>query len=239
MKFAPNLEHEALLWKQGSAFVFGIDEAGRGCLAGPVCAAVYSLPANLETPPVNIRDSKQIKEEERERILDEVKSAARVFGVGLASSLEIDKYNILQATCLAILRATEMALAQLDNFQRIAFLTDGGMKLLHRGEAFLRMPEFAHEFSLVRKLFQIGFSELPVVKGDGKVVSIAGASVIAKVTRDRVMRDLALAYPQYEFEIHKGYSTPRHVSCLNEHGPCSEHRMSFAPVRSAASVQRV
>jgi ribonuclease HII len=234
----PNFKQEALLWEQGSAFVFGIDEAGRGCLAGPVCAAVYAFSPGA---PVleSIRDSKVIDEEEREAIFDEVKAASLVHGIGTASSVEIDKYNILQATCLAVLRATEMALTELEKrgheIPKISFLTDGSLQLFQRGGVFLWMREYKEEFRHVHAVFKRGFFELPIVDGDAKVMSIAAASILAKVNRDRLMRELHAQFPQYAFDQHKGYSTAKHMANLKEHGPCVEHRVSFAPVRALLS----
>ncbi len=235
----PTFKQEALLWEQGSAFVFGVDEAGRGCLAGPVCAAVYAFAPGAKVLK-SVRDSKVIDEEEREAIFDEVKAASFVHGIGTASSVEIDKFNILQATCLAVLRATEMALVELKNRgedieKKISFLTDGSLQLFQRGGVFLYMPEYKNEFAHVHALVKRGFFELPIVDGDAKVMSIAAASILAKVNRDRLMREMHLKYPQYQFHEHKGYSTPKHVANLKQHGPCSEHRMSFTPVKNVAA----
>ncbi|NUM89749.1 MAG: ribonuclease HII [Bdellovibrionales bacterium] len=221
----PTLEKETLLWQRSGVFVFGLDEAGRGCLAGPVCAAAYAFPRGVGAIP-EVRDSKQIAEPIREAMFDEVRAAAAASGVGFASAEEIDRFNILNATSLALLRAVERALSATPA-ARLVFLTDGNQKLLHRARRFLEMPEFQR----VRDLFSVGFEEEPVVKGDAKVASIAAASLLAKVSRDRVMRDLDARFPGYEFRAHKGYSTELHVRKLYELGPTSEHRRSFSPVK--------
>lgn len=225
----PTLERETLLWKQSGVFVFGLDEAGRGCLAGPVCAAAFSFPRGVESIP-DVRDSKQIAEPAREAMFEEVRSASQASGIGFASAEEIDRFNILNATCLAVLRAVEQALESAirrEPAAKFVFLTDGNLQLLHRAEQFVKLPEFRR----VRDLFGAGFEEIPVVKGDAQVASIAGASLLAKVSRDRVMRELDDKFPGYEFRVHKGYSTALHVQKLRELGPISEHRRSFAPVK--------
>jgi ribonuclease HII len=240
----PGLEEEALLWNHGNAFVFGVDEAGRGCLAGPVCAAVacwapFSLLPGASALPVPVRDSKQMTEPQREACFDPVKQRALASGVGFASAAEIDRWNILRATHLAALRALESALQSIRarglslDFSRVAFLADGGQPLISKGRFFVGAAEYAPEFPLTGELFRRSFTEKCVVKGDGKVFSIASASVLAKVSRDRRMLDLAEKYPAYEFAVHKGYPTPQHVGNLNKAGPSPEHRRSFSPVAEA------
>ncbi|MGZ3669829.1 MAG: ribonuclease HII [Bdellovibrionota bacterium] len=230
----PNLKEEALLWgeTQSGVFVFGVDEAGRGCLAGPVCAAVACWKP-LKKIPVPVRDSKQMSEPEREACFEPVRAQALAHGVGLGSREEIDRWNILRANHLAVARALEQALRGLGEIPlqaRIVFLSDGGRPLVSKGRFFVESEEYAPEFPLTGALFRRGFEEKCIVKGDSKVFSIASASVLAKVSRDRLMVELDKLYPAYEFAAHKGYSTPKHVANLRKHGPCSEHRRSFAPV---------
>lgn len=241
---APSLKEETLLWESnpGGVFVFGVDEAGRGCLAGPVCAAVACwepLPRGSRRP-VPVRDSKLMKEEERERCFEPVREKALSHGVGFATCAEIDRWNIWRANHLAVARALEGALAKLVALSRIepgklaerrfAFLSDGNQPLVSHSRWFVHSPEYMAQFPLLQELLRLDYTEKCVVKGDAKVFSIAAASVLAKVSRDRHMVALHEAFPAYEFATHKGYSTPAHVRILRERGPCSEHRRSFAPV---------
>jgi ribonuclease HII len=243
----PDLEHEAPLWKNSGAFVFGVDEAGRGCLAGPVCAAVtcwapHSAAFGLAVP---VRDSKLMKEEERERAFGPIQALALAFGIGFASAAEIDRWNILKANYLALARALESALHSLRargiwrpamGIESLAFLTDGNHPLVGHCSFFVQMPEYHPEFPVLREIFRVRPREICIVKGDSKVFSIASASVLAKVSRDRHMVSLDAAYPAYEFAAHKGYSTPKHIENLRRAGPCSEHRKSFAPVTEALTL---
>lgn len=242
----PDLSEEALLWDQSGAFVFGVDEAGRGCLAGPVCAAVACWSPVTELP-VPVRDSKLMTEAQREHCFEPVRAGALAHGVGFATSLEIDRWNILRANYLALARAIEASLRMLmdqgklkagPSGARFHFLTDGNHPLVEKSRFFVSSVEYRAEFPLLSRLFASGFQEKCIVKGDSKVFSIASASVLAKVSRDRHMAELDRAFPAYEFAAHKGYSTPRHVALLREHGPCSEHRRSFAPVTEAFELFR-
>lgn len=244
----PERKEEALLWGQGSAFVFGVDEAGRGCLAGPVAAAVACWPVTDDMAlPVELRDSKQMTEAEREAAFEPVTQGALAHGIGFANSREIDQWNILRATHLAAARALERALAALVNeghieiggidASRFGFLTDGNQPMIRKTKVFATHPEFAPEFPLLRELLLGDYNEYCVVGGDATVFAIASASVLAKVSRDRHMVELDRDFPAYEFAQHKGYSTPRHIENLNKAGPCSEHRFSFAPVSEAFQLR--
>ena len=196
----PTLEIEMRLRSAGHHCVAGIDEAGRGPLAGPVLAAAVILPPDFVHPLLN--DSKQLTEKQRESIYDELKSDARLhIACAEASVEEIDRINILRASHLAM----ERAVRRLPHAPDICII-DG-----------LPVPRFPwpHE---------------GIVKGDGLSLSIAAASVIAKVERDRIMRAAAEQYPQYGFYAHKGYGTPFHLTCLRKHGPCPLHRRSFKPI---------
>ena len=189
-------EIENSLYSNGCQAVCGVDEAGRGPLAGPVCAAAVILPKGLEIPGLN--DSKKLTDKKRRELMPIIKEQAIAYGIGFASENEIDEINILQATYLAM----ERAIAQLEGKADFA-LIDGN-----------RAKDF-------------GLPVRTVVKGDSLSASIAAASVLAKVTRDDIMLELAKEYPQYGFEIHKGYGTKAHYEALREHGHCKIHRLSF------------
>ena len=181
---------------EGYSVVCGVDEAGRGPLAGPVCAAAVILPPHLEIPGLN--DSKKLTDKRRRELMPVIKDQALAYGIAFATHEEIDRINILQATYLAM----ERALAQLNIKPDIA-LIDGNR---------------AKDFGLPVKT---------VVHGDSLSASIAAASVLAKVTRDDLMLAMAEEYPQYGFEIHKGYGTKAHYEALTAHGPSPIHRMTF------------
>ncbi len=189
-------EIENNYFAQGITVICGVDEAGRGPLAGPVCAAAVILPKNLELPGLN--DSKKLTDKKRRELFPLIKEQATAYGIGLASEQEIDEINILQATYLAM----ERALTQLTVRPELA-LIDGN-----------RSKDF-------------GVPVQTVVKGDSLSASIAAASILAKVTRDDIMLELAKEYPQYGFDIHKGYGTKAHYAALTELGPSPIHRMTF------------
>ncbi len=189
-------EIEEALQEQGITAICGVDEAGRGPLAGPVCAAAVILPDHLEIPGLN--DSKKLTDKKRRELFPIIKEQAIAYGIAFASEKEIDEMNILQATFLAMRRAID----QLEGKAEFA-LIDGN-----------RETDF-------------GLPVMTVVKGDSRSANIAAASVLAKVTRDEYMEELAKAYPQYGFEIHKGYGTKAHYAALTEHGACPAHRATF------------
>lgn len=176
--------------------ICGVDEAGRGPLAGPVCAAAVILPEHLEIP--GLTDSKKLSDKKRRELFPIIQEQAVAYGIGLASEAEIDEINILQATFLAMRRALD----QLSVKPEIA-LIDGN-----------RETDF-------------GLPVKTVVKGDSLSANIAAASVLAKVTRDNIMVQMAETYPQYGFEIHKGYGTKAHYEALRQYGPCPIHRKTF------------
>lgn len=184
------------LYSQGYQMICGIDEAGRGPLAGPVCAAAVILPPHLEIPGLD--DSKKLTDKRRRELMPMIKEQAIAYGIGFASHQEIDEINILQATFLAM----ERALAQLNGKADFA-LIDGN-----------REKDF-------------GLPVKTVVKGDSLSANIAAASILAKVTRDDLMEEMAKEYPEYAFEVHKGYGTKAHYAALTEHGPSPIHRMTF------------
>lgn len=181
---------------KGAQLICGIDEAGRGPLAGPVCAAAVILPRGLEIPGLN--DSKKLTDKKRRELFPIIKKKALAYGIAFADHKEIDEINILQATFLAMKRAVGQLQARPDQL-----LVDGN-----------RTTDF-------------GIPAVAVVKGDSLSASIAAASVLAKVTRDDYMEEMAKEYPQYAFEVHKGYGTKAHYAALTEHGPSPVHRMTF------------
>ena len=189
-------EIENSLYDDGFEVICGVDEAGRGPLAGPVCAAAVVLPEGLEIP--GLTDSKKLTDKKRRELFPIIQEQAIAYGIGLASHEEIDEINILQATYLAM----ERALAQLHTKPDIA-LVDGN-----------RAKDF-------------GLPVRTVVKGDSLSANIAAASVLAKVTRDNLMLELAQQYPEYGFEVHKGYGTKAHYEALRQYGASPIHRVTF------------
>ena len=189
-------EIEQSYFDRGIKIICGVDEAGRGPLAGPVCAAAVILPPNAEIPGLN--DSKKLSDKKRRELYPVIKEQAIAYGIAFADHSEIDEINILQATYLAM----ERAINQLSVKPELA-LIDGN-----------RAKDF-------------GMPVETVVHGDSLSASIAAASVLAKVTRDDYMLQMAEEYPGYDFEIHKGYGTKAHYAALTELGPCPIHRMTF------------
>ncbi len=189
-------EIESAVAEEGFAPVCGVDEAGRGPLAGPVCAAAVILPRGLVIPGLN--DSKKLTERRREALYDVITAQALAYGVAFASEREIDELNILQATYLAMNRA----IAAMGSAPALA-LIDGNRN------AGIAVPSRC------------------IVGGDGKCASIAAASILAKVTRDRYMLELDARYPGYGFARHKGYGTAAHYAVLREKGPSEVHRRTF------------
>lgn len=193
----PDYEYENAVKLKGFKLVCGVDEAGRGPLAGPVCAAAVILPENAVVEGLN--DSKKLSEKKREALYDVIKEKAIAFCVAYGTIEEIETLNILQATFLAMNRAID-GLAVKPDFA----LIDGN-----------RVPK------------DIKIPCETVVKGDGKSMSVAAASVLAKVTRDRLMLEYDKKYPEYDFKKHKGYGTKEHTELIKKYGPCEIHRMSF------------
>lgn len=183
-------------YEQGIQTICGVDEAGRGPLAGPVCAAAVILPPHLEIPGLN--DSKKLSDKRRRELVPLIKEQAIAYGIAFATQAEIDEINILQATFLAM----ERAMAQLAVKPELA-LIDGN-----------REKDF-------------GLPVQTVIHGDGLSANIAAASVLAKVTRDDLMLEMAEKYPGYGFEVHKGYGTKQHYDALRALGPSPIHRMTF------------
>lgn len=199
------LHFEQQLCRQGFNAIAGIDEAGRGPLAGPVTAAVVILPTHFELP--GLTDSKQLSAKKRAELFPLIRQQARAYAIGLASVAEIDRLNILQATLLAMQRALRKLKTPADYL-----LIDGITPL---------------PVNLPQKVLK---------KGDSRSLSIAAASVLAKVARDRLMQILDRQYPQFGFAAHKGYGTEAHRCAIATHGPAAPHRLTFAGVKEHVRV---
>ena len=194
IRLAGMMDYEKQYRSRG--FIAGVDEAGRGPLAGPVVAAAVILPE--DTFLMYLDDSKKVTEKRREVLYDQIKETAVSFGIGMASPELIDEINILQATY----EAMRKAIAALDPVPAV-LLNDA-----------VTIPAIA-------------VPQVPIIKGDSKSVSIAAASILAKVTRDRMMKELDAVYPEYGFAKHKGYGTAEHIAAIKKYGPCAIHRRSF------------
>ena len=188
------------------AEIIGVDEAGRGPLAGPVTAAACYIPPELYSHPLmaKINDSKKLTPAKRQKIFDELLTLPIIWRTGYASAAEIDKHNILQATFIAMRRA----LAAFDGKNALV-LVDGN-----------RLIPFIHH------------PQKAVIDGDAQSLSIAAASIIAKVSRDKFMEIIDQKFPLYDFAGHKGYGTKSHIATIKEYGPCAQHRMTFEPLLS-------
>ena len=193
------LEFEAKHWDSGKKYIAGIDEAGRGPLAGPVVSAAVVLPSDVDLPEVN--DSKKISEKKRERLYNEINDVALAVGIGVVHEEEIDKNNILQAT----FHAMRKSIGQLPVKPDI-LLVDGNK------------ADIKH------------FEQESIIDGDQKSLSIAAASIIAKVFRDRMMRQYDIIFPEYGFAKHKGYGTKQHMEVITERKALPIHRKSFNPI---------
>jgi len=208
-------EFERPLWQQGIARIAGVDEAGRGPLAGPVVAAAAILPARwaetgLPDALAGLNDSKQLTETQRETFFQFITTCGEIeFGIAEVSAAVIDEINILQATH----RAMNDALGKLNPLPPHA-LVDG------RPVKTLRVPQTA------------------IVKGDARSYSIAAASVLAKVTRDRLMLAFSAQFPEYGFAKHKGYGTAKHLAAIAKHGACPIHRLTFAPLKTKTTAEK-
>ncbi|MBO5089686.1 MAG: ribonuclease HII [Clostridia bacterium] len=193
----PDYSYEKAAVTSGFKLICGVDEAGRGPLAGPVCAAAVILPEDLEIPGLN--DSKKLSEKKREQLYDIITEKAIAYCVAFGTLEEIEEKNILQATFLAMNRAIEGLETKAD-----FALIDGN-----------KIPD------------GIKIPAAAIVKGDAKSMSIAAASILAKVSRDRLLMEYDKKYPEYQFAKHKGYGTKLHTDLIKEYGPCEIHRLSF------------
>lgn len=194
----PNLNYEKEIWAKGR-IPAGVDEAGRGPLAGPVVAAAVVLPDDCEIKDLD--DSKKLTPFRRNILFEEIKSVAISYAIGIVEPDEIDRINILRAALLAMEISVKKLTTKPDHL-----LIDGNQRI-----SLLLMQE-------------------TIVKGDSKSCSIAAASIIAKVTRDSIMEEYDLVYPEYNFKGHKGYPTKEHYDAIRKHGPCPIHRKSFKGV---------
>ena len=211
MRKSPTLDLERELSQMtGAIRIAGLDEAGRGALAGPVYAAAVILPrddgAALQQL-THVNDSKLLSAARREKLFAIICRTAMAYGIGQCSAHEIDRIGIVPATCLAM----KAALDELEPAAEAA-LVDGRIRL--------------NSSSIAQQ---------QVIRGDSLSLSIAAASILAKVSRDRHMRQMELGYPEYGFARHKGYGTAAHMAAIDRHGPCAEHRLSFAPFRFSAA----
>ena len=203
-RLTPDLRHERALWRAGSRHVVGVDEVGRGPLAGPVVVAAVALPAFFDAPWLNaVRDSKQLAANTRERLAAAIRRDALAVGFGAASAAQIDRDGLTAAT-VAALRSALGLLGLAPDFLLV--------------DALLLTDEPAPQCALV--------------KGDARCLSIACASIVAKVERDTLMTRLDARYPGYGFARHKGYGSAAHLAALARLGPSPIHRQSFAPVRA-------
>lgn len=201
-----SLHFEAQCWANGLRHVIGLDEVGRGAWAGPVAAGAVCLPPDhrgLREVLAGVRDSKTMTPRQRSRLAETIRSTAMAHGIGQASSAEIDAIGIVPATRLAMQRALEAAGC---------------------------LPDYL----LLDSIYwpDLSIPHLSIIKGDALSLSIASASVLAKVFRDDLMREYDQEYPGYDFGQHKGYGTPQHRAALREQGACTIHRRSFAPIRN-------
>ena len=199
----PTLIEEIALFEQGYLFIAGLDEVGRGCLAGPVVAAATILPLEDDTLVhlAGVNDSKQVAQPMRERLYDQIMQHAVAIGIGYGSVEIIDERNILQATKYAM------------------------------GQAIEQLSPTPHALLLDAILLpKVALPQRSIIKGDTRCLSIAAASIIAKVTRDRLMLELHKQYPEYGLDRNKGYGTPAHLTALRKYGATPLHRRSFAPV---------
>jgi ribonuclease HII len=197
---------EERLWKGGFRFVAGVDEAGRGPLAGPVVAAAVIL--SPEDIPPGIDDSKKLTCETRVRVFDALAERAVAVGIGIASADTIDRINILEASLLAMKEAVEALEVEPD-----CIIVDG------------------------RQVPEVDVPAMAVVKGDSRCVSVAAASIVAKVVRDRMMEELDIVYPHFSFGRNKGYATTGHLEALRVYGPTRVHRFSFEPVERSLGAR--
>lgn len=195
LKTLKQMEQE--FFDKGVSLIAGIDEAGRGPLAGPVVVACVMLPKDSMIEGVN--DSKKVSENKREKLYDIILQEAISYGIGIIDQEEIDRINILQATK----KAVTMAISQMETKPNIIMV------------------------DALNGIDTLGIPYKSIIKGDAKCYSIAAASIIAKVTRDRIMREWDKVYKEYGFSAHKGYGTAKHIAAIKEYGPCPLHRRSF------------
>jgi len=206
----PDLSFERELWQQGVQFIAGVDEAGRGALAGPVAAGAVVLSGempDLDEKLCGVKDSKVMSAIDRDHWAVRIKAFALTWGVGFASSQEIDRIGIVPATCLAAMRALSKLKGAVGHI-----LVD-----------YLTLPDTT-------------IPQTALIKGDARSLSIASASILAKTARDAQLIEMARKYPGYHFAANKGYGTAAHRQAIQNLGPCAQHRCSFSPVKQYCSL---
>jgi ribonuclease HII len=202
----PNFNKEKLLFSKGYKLILAIDEAGRGSLAGPVVAACIAIKENQDIGKglwQEVRDSKQLSSKKREEIFCKIMANIKQIGIGIVDNITIDRINILQATFLAMKKAIGNSRVKAD-----LIIVDGKFKIPN-----------------------LSVSQIAFIKGDQNLSSIAAASIVAKVTRDKIMNEIDHEYPKYGFIQHKGYGTKEHLEKIRKFGPCPIHRLSFRPLK--------
>jgi ribonuclease HII len=235
----PNLKEEKKLWGRGLKIVVGLDEVGRGCLAGPVVAAAVVIKFKIQNPkckmkiqnlklPSEIKDSKKLTPKKREELYKLITKSPFVdWGIGKVSEKMIDKINILEATKLAMKKAIKNLNYKLQNTnlnkRKKGYKMDDCQKYCH-----LKKIDFLILDGNLK--LDLPIPQKAIVKADEKVLSCALASILAKVTRDKIMEKYTKKFPEYGFEKHKGYATKLHLKMLKKYGPCKIHRKSFLPV---------
>ena len=203
--------YENELRAEGIRYIGGVDEVGRGPLAGPVSAACVVLPEDFDV--LGVDDSKKLSEKKREELFDKIREKALAVGIGMCDNRVIDEINILEATKKAMAEAIRDADSQLE-------------------EKGLSPEGTEHLLIDAVSLKDVDKPQTSIIKGDAKSLSIAAASIIAKVTRDRLMEEYDRQYPEYGFGSHKGYGTAEHIAAVEKYGPCPIHRMTFEPIRT-------
>ena len=213
----PDLQEEIKLWRQGHKIVIGIDEAGRGPLAGPVTAGAVCLDYNFEIKGLlsEINDSKKLSEKKREELYKIITKNKNIkWGIGIVSEKIIDRLNIKNTAEFAMEKAVKQLLSKTKS----------------------NNPHLIIDGKYLKNNYLKSFNCKMVTGGDSKVFSVAAASILAKVTRDKIMQKMHKKYPQYGFDIHKGYPTKSHIEALKKHGICKIHRKSFGPVKDLAKA---
>ncbi|MBW7650262.1 MULTISPECIES: ribonuclease HII [Anoxybacillus] len=198
-RFLHMLQYERSLYERGVRYIAGVDEVGRGPLAGPVVAAAVILPQDVFLP--HLDDSKKLSETKREQLFSVIQQTALAIGIGVVCAREIDELNIYEATKKAMIEAVQSLSVVPEHI-----LIDA-----------MHIP--------------LSIPQTSIIRGDAHSASIAASSIIAKVTRDRMMKQLGEKYPQYGFERHMGYGTKEHLQAIEQYGVIEEHRRSFAPIR--------
>lgn len=205
----PSFVEERLIWEQGYRYIAGVDEVGRGALMGPVVAAAVILPENFKAKwKSQIRDSKRLSPDVREYLYKSITDKAISYGVGASSSEVIDMLGIAKATRLAMIAAIQQLIPQ-PHYLLVDYV----------------------------RLYETSLPQKGIKYGDSLCFSIACASIIAKVTRDRIVTEMDKEFPGYGFAGHKGYGTEKHIKCLKEKGPCKLHRRSFSPVKELMGIE--